>query len=143
MGDKGFVPRVAAFCCFRSAYLAADRAVREGLYYPEGLEIIRVPCAGRVDVLYLLRAFEAGFDGVIILGCQEESCHDLIGNLRAKKRVAYAQELLAEIGLEKERLQMGHVTFNQPWQFVQTARDFIEVFKNLGPVAGREGGVKG
>lgn len=138
METKDFLPRIAAFCCFRSAYLAADRAVREGICYPENLEIIRVPCAGKVDVLYLLKAFETGFDGVMVVGCQEEACQDLTGNIRAKNRVAFTQGLLAEIGLEKERLEMFHVTFNQAPRFAQVAQNFTETVKMLGPVAGRK-----
>ncbi len=64
-----------------------------------------LPCSGRIDPLQLVRAFEAGADKVYLLTCPEGSCRYREGNMRAKKRLAYAQGLIEEVGLERERLE--------------------------------------
>jgi len=58
------------------------------LKYPANINIIRVPCTGKVDVIHLLRAFQKGADGVYVVGCLEGACHYNEGNFRARERVA-------------------------------------------------------
>ena len=82
-----FVPKIVAFCCEQSGYPAADMAGTLKLKPPENVEIVRVPCAGRIETVYLLKALEKGADGVLIFGCYEENCQYLRGNLRAKSRL--------------------------------------------------------
>ena len=53
-----FVPRIVAFCCDKSGYVAADMAGSLGMALPEALNIIRVPCAGRIDAFHMLKALE-------------------------------------------------------------------------------------
>ncbi len=101
-----FVPKIIAFCCDQSGYPAADMAGTFKLKLPENVEIVRVPCAGRIETIYLLKALEKGADGVLIFGCYEENCQYLRGNLRAKSRLFYAQQMLGKIGLEKERMEI-------------------------------------
>jgi len=63
-----FNPQIIAFCCHYCAYAAADLAGSMRLQYPANVKIIHLPCTGKVDVLYLLRAFEEGADGVFVAG---------------------------------------------------------------------------
>jgi F420-non-reducing hydrogenase iron-sulfur subunit len=65
-----------------------------------------LPCSGRIDALHLLRALEAGAEKVYVVTCPEGACHYREGNIRAKKRVVYAQSLIEEIGLERDRLEL-------------------------------------
>ena len=64
------------------------------LQYPTSIEIVRVPCTGRVDIIHLLKALESGADGVYVAGCMEGDCHYLTGNLKARKRVDFVQNVL-------------------------------------------------
>lgn len=63
-----FEPQILAFCCHYCAYAAADLAGSMRLNYPTNVKIIRLPCTGKLDVLYILRAFERGADGVFVAG---------------------------------------------------------------------------
>ena len=54
------------------------------LQYPPEVEVILMPCSGRVDIIHLLKAFEAGADAVFVAGCLEGECHYLTGNIRAR-----------------------------------------------------------
>jgi coenzyme F420-reducing hydrogenase delta subunit len=103
------------------------------LSYPVNIKIIQVPCTGKVDVLYLLKAFQRGADGVYVAGCMEGNCHYLTGNLRARKRVEYTKKILDEIGIGGERLEMYNMSAAQGPRFVEIAKEMTERIKKLGP----------
>ena len=86
-----FDPDIVAFCCHYCSYAAADLAGSMRLSYPTNIKILKIPCTGKVDVLYLLRAFENGADGVIVAGCEEGTCHFINGNIKAKKKEIYKE----------------------------------------------------
>jgi len=124
---------IVAFCCIYCAYAAADLAGSMRLQYPSNVRIIRTPCTGRLEVEYFLRAFENGADGVLVAGCEEGSCHFKEGNLIAKRRVAYARKLLAESGLEADRLKMVNVSAAMARLFTGHVREMAETVQRLGP----------
>jgi coenzyme F420-reducing hydrogenase delta subunit len=64
----GFEPQILAFACHYCAYAAADLAGSMRLDYPANVKIIKLPCTGKIDALYLLKAFERGADGVLVAG---------------------------------------------------------------------------
>ena len=128
-----FDPKMVAFCCDQSGYPAADMAGNLRLSFPRNVEIVRVPCAGRIETIYLLKALEKGVDGVLIFGCYEENCQFLRGNLRAKGRLLYAQQILERIGLEKERLEICHLATNCGVRFAEKLQQKSEALKELGP----------
>jgi len=103
------------------------------LSYPTNVKIVKVPCTGRVDVLTVLKAFEAGVDGVYLAGCLEGECHFLKGNLRAKKRVKYLKQLLEEVGIEAGRVEMYNLSSAQGQRFAQIATEMTEKIRALGP----------
>ena len=127
-------PKIIAFCCANSAYKAADVAGTMRCSYPQNVDIVRVPCSGKVDIQYILKAFENGADGVLVLACYEDGCKYLTGNIRAKKRVAYAKHLLEEIGMQGERVRMDYITSTMGTEFARIAREMTEHIRSLGPV---------
>jgi len=68
MTNEEFAPEIVAFCCHYCAYAAADLAGSMRLEYPPSIKVIELPCSGKLDVLYVLRAFEDGADGVLVAG---------------------------------------------------------------------------
>ena len=68
MSTNGFQPDIVAFCCRHCAYAAADLAGSMRLEYPTSIKVVELPCTGKLDVLYVLRAFEKGADGVLVAG---------------------------------------------------------------------------
>jgi F420-non-reducing hydrogenase iron-sulfur subunit len=84
-----------------------------------------LPCSGRIESLHLLRAIEAGADKVYLITCPEGVCRYREGNLRARKRVVFAQKLLEEIGIEPDRLELI-VSSKLPSPSIdQVARDLL------------------
>jgi coenzyme F420-reducing hydrogenase delta subunit len=67
-GKSEFEPQILAFACHYCAYAAADLAGSMRLAYPTNVKIIQLPCTGKLDLLYLLKAFEQGVDGVLVAG---------------------------------------------------------------------------
>ena len=126
-------PLILAFCCHYCAYAAADLAGSLRLKFPANVRVLRVPCTGKVEVSHLLRAFEWGVDGVVVAGCLEGGCHFLEGNLRARKRVERTQELLEEIGWERERLEMYNLSSAEGPRFAEIMQEMTERLQRLGP----------
>ena len=128
-----FEPRIIAFCCQYCAYSAADMAGSMRLQYPTNVEIVLMPCTGRFDMLYALKAFENGADGVYVAGCLEGTCHFLEGNIRAKKRVNFLRGEMKTLGVEEDRVRMYNLSASQGPRFVEIAKEFTEVIRELGP----------
>ncbi len=133
MENNNFEPQIVAFCCYYCAYGAADLAGSMRLNYPANVKIVKLPCTGKVDILYLLKAFEDGADGVYVAGCLEGNCHFIDGNIKAKRRVARAKKLLDEIGLDGTRLEMYNMSASMGPRFAEVAREMTERIRELGP----------
>ena len=102
------------------------------LRYPSNVKIIKVPCTGRVAIIHVLKALEEGADGVMVAGCLEGDCHYQSGNLRAKKRVIYVQEIMEKIGMEPGRVAMYNLSAGEGPKFAEIAREMTEKVKELG-----------
>ncbi len=126
-------PVILAFCCHYCAYAAADLAGSMRLQYPSNVRVLRLPCTGKIEVNYILTAFEHGIDAVIVAGCLEGGCHFLEGNLRARKRVQRAKKLLEEIGLEPERLEMFNLSSAEGTRFAEIVTEMNRRVMQLGP----------
>ncbi|RJP77315.1 MAG: hydrogenase iron-sulfur subunit [Desulfobacteraceae bacterium] len=131
--SQDFEPQILAFCCKYCAYAAADLAGSMRLNYPPNIKVIQVPCTGRVDIIFLLRAIEEGADGVYVAGCLEGECHFVGGNLRARKRVNYVKKTLAELGIEPERVEMFNLSSAMGPRFAEIAIEMTDRIKKLGP----------
>ena len=129
--DSGL--KIVAFCCQYCAYKAADLAGSLRLQYPPEIRIVQTPCTGRVDMVEALHALEDGADGVMVLGCMEGDCHFLQGNLRARRRVESVKKIIAEAGLEPERIEMFNLSSAEGSKFVQYAKQMTERIRRLGP----------
>lgn len=124
---------IVAFCCFYCAYAAADLAGVMRLAYPPNVKVVLLPCTGGIDPIYILRAFEAGADGVFVAGCLEGQCHYQVGNYHAKARVRYLKERLEEVGIGGQRLEMFNLSSAQGPRFAEIAREMTERISALGP----------
>ena len=128
-----FEPKIVAFCCTYCAFTAADLAGAMRLQYPPNVRIVKLVCTGKVDPLYILKAFEDGADGVFVAGCLEGECHYLEGNLRAKKKVTYAKRLLQEVDIDPERVDMFNLSSAMGGRFAEIVEEMTDRIKKLGP----------
>ena len=92
-----------------------------------------VPCTGRVEELMILKAFENGADGVMVVGCLEGDCHYQVGNIRARRRVERVAGMLDEAGIGGERVRMYNLSAGEGAKFARFAGEMYEHIKKLGP----------
>jgi F420-non-reducing hydrogenase iron-sulfur subunit len=114
--------------------LAADQfaGLCQGLA-GDTLKTIGLPCSGKVDIPYLIKAFETGADGVAIVTCQKNECRHFEGNLRAHKRAEAVESLLEEIGLGAGRMAVFECGPQGAGRVLGEIKQFIERVRNLPP----------
>ena len=132
-----FEPQILAFCCNWCGYSAADQAGAAKMEYPSGVKIVRLLCTGMMDPYYVLRAFERGFDGVLVVGCHVGSCHYKSGNVQAREQVERVEQIVRALGLDG-RLTMTAASAAEGNVFADAARSFSEKLRKLGPNPLRE-----
>ena len=133
MNVNGFEPKIVAFTCNWCSYAAADLAGTSRIHYPPNVRIIRVMCSGMVDPIYVLKAFEAGFDGVLVAGCHIGDCHYISGNVKAQGRIEKLRRVLHTLGLEDERLKLEWISAAEGGGFAETVKEHVGQLKELGP----------
>jgi F420-non-reducing hydrogenase iron-sulfur subunit len=130
---KEFEPRIVAFLCNWCSYAGADLAGVSRLQMPSTFRVIRVMCSSRVDPIFVVRAFLAGADGVIIAGCLPGDCHYLKGNYYARRRFALLNKTFESLGLEPERLRLSWVSASDGPRYAEVVKEFTEEIRKLGP----------
>jgi len=133
-GDTMYEPRIIAFLCSWCSYTGADTAGIARIKSPANIRAVRVPCSGRVSPELVMRAFDQGADGVLVLGCHIGECHYDTGNHRAAKRLPILRSLMAFTGLEPERLRLDWVSASEGERFSRIAEEFTGSVRSLGPV---------
>lgn len=123
--------RVLGFLCGGCGYPAADDAGKKGVAYPASFLPLRIPCGGRLDTLYVLEAFKAGFDGVVVFRCREGHCHNLIGNLDMDRRLNLLRTVLRSRGIDDSRLRMVDISPDQGEQFGEAVGDLYSTLDGL------------
>jgi len=95
------------------------------------VKTIGLPCSGKADILYLVKAFETGADGVVIVTCKQNECRHLEGNLRAQKRAEAVESLLEEVGMGKGRMVVIMLKEDGVEQVLTEIRSFFDRIRNL------------
>jgi coenzyme F420-reducing hydrogenase delta subunit len=126
-------PRVLAFLCNWCSYAGADLAGVSRIQYPPNVRIIRVPCSGRINPVFLLRALQNGADGVLVSGCHPGDCHYISGNLAARRKFALVKALMQYAGIEPERVQFTWVSASEGGRFAAIVEKVAEQVQKLGP----------
>jgi F420-non-reducing hydrogenase iron-sulfur subunit len=132
MGDE-WNPKIIAIICNWCSYAGADLAGGARIQYPTDIRAIRVMCTGRVDPLFIMRAFQDGADGVLVSGCHFGDCHYLEGNYKCAKRMFLIKNVLKNIGLDDNRIRMTFVSASEGAKWGMVMEDVVKTVKELGP----------
>lgn len=89
--------------------------------------LISLPCSGKVDIPYMVKAFETGADDVLVITCPETQCHTLEGNKRAQKRVQAVDSLIEEVGFGKGHIKVIQLKEGREEQIVEEIEEFISM----------------
>ncbi len=128
-----FEPKLLGFVCNWCAYAAADKAGAAQSACPPNLRLVRVMCSGRVDPQMVVKAFDEGADGVLVMACHPGDCHYKEQNLRALHRHRILLRLLGEQGVERERCRLEFVSAAEGERFVQVVTEMVAELRRLGP----------
>ncbi|HDI51686.1 hydrogenase iron-sulfur subunit [candidate division KSB1 bacterium] len=131
--DQGFEPHIVAFICNWCTYAGADLAGTSRMQYQPNVRVIRIPCTGRMDPLFVLKAFERGADGVLISGCHPGDCHYGEGNYHARRKFAIFRKLLEFVGIDLARIQFSWISAAEGGKWVSVIEDFTNRVRALGP----------
>lgn len=107
--DIDFEPRIIGFVCNWGAYSGVEMAGVNKKEYPASVKLVRVMCLGRLHLGLILKAFELGADGVMLLGCPAEDCHYESGMSMAKDLFTQARKVLNLLGINQKRLALVEV----------------------------------
>jgi len=133
MNKDEFEPVILGFACNWCTYAGADLAGVSRFQYPPNIRVIRVMCSGRVDPVFILKAFAIGADGVLVGGCHPEDCHYMEGNYKARRRIELTKRLLGQFGIEPERLRLEWISASEGARFAEVVTDFTQTIEKLGP----------
>lgn len=131
--NTGFEPRIVAFLCNWCSYAGADLAGTSRIQYPTNIRIIRVPCSGRINPQYIIKALQSGADGVLVSGCHPGDCHYISGNLYARRKFVLLKNLLDYIGIEEQRVQFTWVSASEGQRFADVIINVVDKVKEVGP----------
>lgn len=132
----GFEPKIAAFVCNWCTYTGADLAGTSRLPMEANVRVFRLPCTGRIDPLFVVKAFERGADGVIVSGCHPNDCHYNAGNFHARRRFAVFLELLRFLGVDERRMTFSWVSASEGNKWADVVNETTQRVRALGPFRG-------
>ncbi|MFX1391567.1 MAG: hydrogenase iron-sulfur subunit [Promethearchaeota archaeon] len=117
-------PKIIAFCCRSCGYAAADDAgLKKNSYYPN-IFILRVPCTGRIDTNFIIKSFEFGFDGVMIIGCRKNACRYIDGVEKVEKKISLLKIIIPM--KYRERIILKHMNAVEGNKFAEVVNKFYE-----------------
>jgi len=128
-------PKIVGFLCNWCSYRGADLAGTARIKYAPNVRIIRVMCSARIEPAFILKAFQAGADGVMVLGCHPGDCHYQEGNYKTMRRMPLLQKLLAQMGIEGDRVRLEWVSASEGERFATLVNEITEKVRALGPLS--------
>jgi len=130
--DIDFEPRVVGFVCNWGAYSGVEMAGVNGKEYPASVRLVKVMCLGRLHLGLILKAFELGADGVMLLGCQPEDCHYESGMAMAKELFTQARKVLNLLGIDQKRLALLEVPLGRGDLLAKQVSAFVRRIGKVG-----------
>jgi len=129
-----FEPKIIGFLCNWCSYTGADLAGVSRIKSAPNVRIVRTMCSGRVDPAFVLKAFQLGADGVVVMGCHLGDCHYQEGNYKTIRRIPFLKRLVEQFGIDRRRLRLVWVSAAEGDRFAAVVNEFTEEIRALGPL---------
>lgn len=126
--------RILGICCNWSPFACYNAAGMTGMKMPSNFRLIRVMCIGRINQALILRAFEFGADGVILLECTDEDCRYGPGPEVGHENVHRVRRILHLLGINQERLVECTFGAHEKEELVRILWKFTKEIEILGPL---------
>lgn len=123
---------IIAFLCNWCSYAGADLAGISRLNLPPNIRNIRVMCSGRVNPVWILKAFLGGADGVLVAGCHPRDCHYQRGNMFTRRRFVLLKGMFDTLGLEGERVRVSWISASEGIKYSEVVKEFTESLTSMG-----------
>ena len=133
MAKKKWNPKIVAFVCNWCTYAGADLAGTSRIKYDANIRVLRVPCTGRIDTLFIVKAFEQGADCVLVSGCHPGDCHYDAGNYHARRRWIIFRELMSFLGIDDRRLQFSSVSAAEGVKWAKLINGLVDEVRSMEP----------
>jgi len=101
---------------------------------PAKVDFVKLPCSSMVNDVFLLRAFEAGSDGVMLIICADNDCQFVDGSIRARKRAEKVKKTLRELEIEPERLSIFNIAKNDHATVQSSIQETLDYLTTLNPI---------
>ncbi|MDY6843926.1 MAG: hydrogenase iron-sulfur subunit [Thermodesulfobacteriota bacterium] len=124
--------KVLAFLCNWAPWSCYTGMGDQGISIPGEVNIIRVMCASRVNISLLLKTFEKGADGVLIVGCRADNCQNGTGTEMAERNIEHTHNLLKLLGMKRERLQFKYYLAHESEKLSLDLHQFVKQIKRIG-----------
>jgi F420-non-reducing hydrogenase iron-sulfur subunit len=124
-------PEVLVFACNWDGWSCIETATNLGLHYPASVKVVKVSCLTRVHVGLILKAFEFGADGVMLLGCEEGRCRFGADSGHTVEEYQRARSILELLGISKGRLALVQLAAFDGHQFVNQAMKLIRDIQQI------------
>lgn len=98
--------KIILFLCNWNPHAAFQKLKDLGRDIPAEINMIRIPCTGRISKALLFKAFEMGADGVALAGCAPGTCRYGSGTENAQKNTQATRDILDIMGLGRERMRL-------------------------------------
>ncbi len=129
-----FEPKIIGFLCNWCSYTGADLAGVSRIKSAPNVRIVRTMCSGRVDPAFILKAFQLGADGVVVMGCHLGDCHYQEGNYKTIRRIPFLKRLVKDFGIDPRRLRLEWVSASEGDRFAEVVNEMTEEIRQLGPL---------
>lgn len=117
---------IVVFACNWDGLSCVEAAAQKGLSYPASVKIVRVSCLSRIHSGLILKAFELGADGVMLLGCKPGNCHFEQDTSLVEHEFEKTQSILGLLGLSAEKLALVRMQRGDGSGFVKKVTNFIK-----------------
>jgi len=129
--------QILGICCNWSPFACYNAAGMTGMNMPSGFRLIRVMCIGRINQALILRAFEYGADGVILLECKDDDCRYGPGPEVGHENVHRVRRILHLLGIRQERLVECTFGAHEKAVLVRTVWKFASEIDSFGPLTAK------
>jgi len=134
LSEKKESPLIIAFLCNWCSYVGADLAGTSKLTYPTNVRTIHVMCTAMLNPLLVFESFFYGADGVLIAGCYPQDCHYEAGFSKTETRYESIKEILAETGINKDRVKIVSISAGEGEKFAKVIKKFKDKLEKIGPI---------
>lgn len=130
--------KILIFSCNWDGWSCIDSAANAGLSYPVSVNIIKLTCLSSLNAGFMLKAFEHGADGVMLLGCQNQQCRYGQFDNSIEIECDKAREIIKMLGVKGDRIMLARLAPFDGRGFIEQLNGFIHGIKNPAIPAGAQ-----